>query len=551
MKRILLNIFLITSLSTPAAWSQCAETPVERVLLMGDSWAAMMGTDNSINNAFTKWGHSNYKFYTNSVLSENGTETVDFIQPSRLNEIQTQLLARPTIDFVHISLGGNDVLGQWNKNWSLAKTDSLLDSVSARLVFIMDFIKSVRPGIRILWSGYAYPNFGEIIGDQAPFQSSHPFYATWNGMGQPNFTQINGVLNYYSTEMAAIADNDPQIDFVNATGLIQYAFGQATPLTVPPNATYPAFTAPLPLGYPDYPSPKNAMRNYVIFKDCFHLSPASFEQFVGYHTRKFYQKALMDDQFLIAAGGSSDGSVSAQGLVSSSLMVGNSSGDDYASVLTFNTTSMPDTGVSAASIFLRRESLSGTNPIGSSMVLKVASGNFGASANVEPADFQAPGDANGNPCQFGTSNADGGWIRLEVPTTLLPYITHTSNTQFMLSAPGASGMVTFTGSADPDFAPVLNLTYGPQTTSLPDVSTFDLEKLLVVYPNPTNGMLFISNRTGKEISQIEIVDMPGKLVYAAKSSMESLDLSNLTPGSYLVRLTTESGQIIVKRIVKR
>ena len=409
MKRILLALSVIASLSAPA-WSQCAETPVERVLLMGDSWAAMMGTDNSINNAFTKWGHSNFKFYTNSVLSENGTETVDFIQPARLNEIQTQLLARPTIDFVHISLGGNDVLGQWNKNWSQAKTDSLLDSVSARLVFIMDFIKSVRPGIRILWSGYAYPNFGEIIGDQAPFQSSHPFYATWNGMGQPNFTQINGVLNYYSAQMTTIADNDPQIYFVNATGLIQYAFGQATPLSVPPNASYPAFTAPLPLGYPDYPSPKNAMRNYVIFKDCFHLSPASFDQFVGYHTRKFYQKALMDDQFLIAAGGSSDGSVSAQGLVSTSLMVGNSSGDDYASVFTFNTTSMPDTGVSAASIFLRRESLTGTNPIGSTMVLKVASGNFGASANLEPADFQAPGNANGNPCQFGTSNTDGGWI---------------------------------------------------------------------------------------------------------------------------------------------
>ncbi|MFM7766623.1 MAG: hypothetical protein ACKO9S_02055, partial [Bacteroidota bacterium] len=129
MKKSLLLLFISTLLSTNLAWSQCAETPVERVLLMGDSWAAMMGTDNSINIAFTKWGHSNYKFYTNSVLSENGTETVDFIQPARLTEIQTQLLARPTIDFVHISLGGNDVLGQWNKNWSQAKTDSLLDSV--------------------------------------------------------------------------------------------------------------------------------------------------------------------------------------------------------------------------------------------------------------------------------------------------------------------------------------------------------------------------------------------------------------------------------------
>jgi hypothetical protein len=546
MRKSILALF-VCLLPFSASMAQCTETPEERVLLIGDSWAAMMGTDNSINTAFSNWGHSNYKFYTNAVLSENGTETVDFVQPSRLNEIQTQLLARPTIDFVHMSLGGNDVLGQWNKNWSQAKTDSLLDSVSSRLTYIFDFIKNVRPGIKILWSGYAYPNFGEIIGDLAPFQSSHPFYATWNGMGQPNFTQINGILNYYSSEMAAIANADPQVEFVNATGLIQHVFGQATPLTVPPNASYPAFTAPMPLGYSDYPSPKNAMRNYVIFKDCFHLSPASFDQFVNYHTRKFYHKALMDDQFLTAVGGSSDGSVSAQGLVSSSLMVGNSNGDDYSSIITFNTTSMPDTGVSAASIFIRRESLTGSNPIGTTMELKVVSGNFGTSVNVEPSDFQAPGDASGSACRFGTANTDGGWVRLEIPASLLPYITHTVNTQFMLSAPGAAGMVTFTGSTDPEFAPVLNITYGPQTTSISEIDGQGAEELFVVYPNPTNGMLFISNRSNKEISSIEVYDIPGRLVYKTNDNVSAIDLGFLRPGGYLVRMITNEGQLIVKR----
>ncbi len=549
MKKSLLAI-LIGFLPFFGSLAQCTETPVERVLLMGDSWAAMMGTDNSINSAFTTWGHSNFKFYTNAVLSENGTETVDFIQPSRLNEIQTQHLARPTIDFVHMSLGGNDVLGQWNKNWSQAKTDSLLDSVSSRLNYIFDFIKSVRPGIKILWSGYAYPNFGEIIGDLAPFQSSHPFYATWNGMGQPNFSQINAVLNYYSSEMAAIANADPQIEFVNATGLIQHVFGQSTPLTVPPNASYPAFSAPMPLGYPDYPSPKNAMRNYVIFKDCFHLSPASFEQFVNYHTRKYYQKALMNDQYLIASGGSSDGSVSAQGLVSSSLMVGNSSGDDYASILTFNTTTMPDTGVSAASLFVRRESLTGNNPIGTTMELKIISGNFGTSVNVEPSDYQAPGDASGSACRFGTSNTDGGWIRLEIPTAMLPFITHTTNTQFMLSAPGATGMVTFTGSADPEFAPVLDITYGPQTTSLPEFTVGDIEDLFIVYPNPTNGQLFISNRSSLNLSSVEVFDIPGRLVYEAFENPSTLDVSFLPAGGYMIRLITDNGQVILKRFHK-
>ena len=292
------------------------------------------------------------------------------------------------------------------------------------------------------------------------------------------------------------------------------------------------------------------MRNYVIFKDCFHLSPASFEQFVNYHTRKYYHKALMNDQYLIASGGSSDGSVSAQGLVSSSLMVGNSSGDDYASILTFNTTTMPDTGVSAASLFVRRESLTGNNPIGTTMELKIISGNFGTSVNVEPSDYQAPGDASGSACRFGTSNTDGGWIRLEIPTAMLPYITHTSNTQFMLSAPGATGMVTFTGSADPEFAPVLDITYGPQTTSLPEFTVGDIEDLFIVYPNPTNGQLFISNRSSLNLSSVEVFDIPGRLVYEAFENPSTLDVSFLPAGGYMIRLITDNGQVILKRFHK-
>jgi hypothetical protein len=350
--------------------------------------------------------------------------------------------------------------------------------------------------------------------------------------------------------MQSIVNADPQLFFVNATGLIQHIYGQPTPLSVPPNASYPAFTAPLPLGYPDYPSPKNAMRNYVIFKDCFHLSPASFGHFTSYHTRKFYHKALMDDQFILSSGGVSDGAVSSFGNVSSSLMVGTSAGESYSSILTFNTVQMPDTGVSAASIFLRRESLTGTNPIGSNMELKVISGNFGISVNVEPSDFQAPGDATGTPCQFGTSNTDDSWIRLEVPAGLLPYISQNALTQFMLSAPGANGMVTFTGAADPDFAPVINLTYGPKTTSLYEVTGLDSDKLQV-YPNPATAALHITGINDAEIFSADIFDLPGKLVLRSQVSQHTVDISEVPSGIYLLKVTTVTGKVLTTKVIKK
>ncbi|MFM7080137.1 MAG: T9SS type A sorting domain-containing protein, partial [Bacteroidota bacterium] len=121
------------------------------------------------------------------------------------------------------------------------------------------------------------------------------------------------------------------------------------------------------------------------------------------------------------------------------------------------------------------------------------------------------------------------------------------NTQFMLSAPGSAGMVTFTGSADPEFAPVLNVTYGPQTTSIAEAVDGGIEDLLVVYPNPTNGMLFISNRSNKAITSIEVFDIPGRLVYKSNDNVNAIDLGFLRPGGYLVRMVTDEGQVIVKR----
>jgi hypothetical protein len=77
-----------------------------------------MNTDGTLNNALTKWGHSDKNFYTNLTISENGSETDDFLGAVKQDEIAAQLLAHPDIEVVHLSIGGNDVLGDWNINFT-------------------------------------------------------------------------------------------------------------------------------------------------------------------------------------------------------------------------------------------------------------------------------------------------------------------------------------------------------------------------------------------------------------------------------------------------
>lgn len=549
MKRHLFSIIIACAAAT-GAYSQCSETEKTKILLAGDSWAVFMNADGTFNNALTKWGHSDKSYYTNLTISENGSQTDDFQGSVKQDEIAAQLLANPDIEVVHLSIGGNDVLGDWNINFTQAQTDSLEDAVTVRLTSIIDFIKSVRPGIRIVWSGYVYPNFGEVLGVLSPTaQTSHPFYDTWDGMGQPTFIQLNSILNSFSATVSEYADSDPQVDFVNCTGVLQHAFGQPTPLAVAPGGSFAQFEAPMPMGYPEYPSPSGTMRDYFFFKDCFHLSAPGYSAFIDYQMQKFYHKFFMDDLFLLSNSGARTGGVSSTGVVTSLPMLGESGGMDYSTVLSFNTTSMEDSTISKASIFLRRESLVGGNPYNSGVEVKIISGNFGGTVNVEADDFSASGDASANVCIFGSNGDDGHWVRLELPENLLPFITNEEDVQFVISATGVSGaLVTFNDGSDPDFAPVLNLTYTSDPSSVGNIVESD--KILKVYPNPTNGQLTIDTE-GQAVQSLEVVNILGLVVISANGqTAPQLDLSDFPAGPYMLHVTTEKGSTW-QRVVKQ
>ncbi len=538
-KNYLLAFALLISLPfSGKLLAQCTETPQPKVLLVGDSWAWFMNTEATITNVFKTWGFSDYRYVSNATLAVNGAQTDDFMQAATQAEILNQLTLNPSIEVVHLSIGGNDFLGDWKVSMTQGETDTLVNNVFERLDSVIRFIKSCKPGIHILWSGYVYPNFGEVIPTGGG--SSHPFYGTWEGMEFPTFIQINTLLNDVSTRMETYVSNDPQVDFVKCTGLMQYIYGQNPALAVPPGGTYPAHSVSLPYGDPNYPSPKAAMRDYFGFtQDAFHLSTEGYKELIKYHTQKFYHTYLMDDMYVLSENNTQTGTVSSTGTVSDTLKVGANGSEQFATVLSFNTTAMADTTLNKASLFLRRQSLSGTNPVGSSMLVKVKSGNFGATANVEAADFAAADDAEATPCQFGSNTADGDWIRLDLPVSLYPYINKNAPTQFIITSPSAgNGVTTFNNSADPEFAPVLNLKYGETPSGINEAAA---DRKFTIYPNPTTGKLTVE-RDGELISNIEVANLLGAVVLQPKLQQNTIDISVLPAGMYILNITTQNGR---------
>jgi hypothetical protein len=315
---------------------------------------------------------------------------------------------------------------------------------------------------------------------------------------------------------------------------------------VSPFGTYPAFTAPLPEGYVDYPSPKDAMRNYQLTKDCFHLSAQGYEDLISFHTQKFYHKFFMEDTYFVAMDDNRTGSVSSQGNISNSLFLGEQNGESFAPIINFGTTLNLDYEVEEASLFLRRKTQIGNNPISDSMLIEVKSGSFGTDYMVEAVDISAPSDESSIPCIFGQNN-DDYWIRLDLPQNLLQYITVNNETQIRLTAPNNPGsLVEFYGTDDPDFAPVLDIVYGQNpVTSVDELEKTDLT--VNVYPNPANDHIIIETNDSK-ISEISIFDLNGKRVglYTDKS----IDISNLDSGAYIISVVTNDG-VSNHKIIKK
>ena len=89
-----------------------------------------------------------------------------------------------------------------------------------------------------------------------------------------------------------------------------------------------------------------------------------------------------------------------------------------------------------------------------------------------------------------------------------------------------------------------------QLTSLPGNDQLAFQ----VYPNPFDEQIFIKLPEGESIRYYKLFDLSGKSIYENHSltnSMEAIHLNGLNPGFYIIELTTESGNVLNKKLLKQ
>lgn len=91
----------------------------------------------------------------------------------------------------------------------------------------------------------------------------------------------------------------------------------------------------------------------------------------------------------------------------------------------------------------------------------------------------------------------------------------------------------------------------PSDSTLNQVSNFG-ERKIIIYPNPTKGLLNIE-LTGKPLetkAEYRLTDLSGKLIMHGQFDLMrlSLDLSHLLPGTYMLHIDMESKKDVWKII---
>lgn len=110
---------------------------------------------------------------------------------------------------------------------------------------------------------------------------------------------------------------------------------------------------------------------------------------------------------------------------------------------------------------------------------------------------------------------------------------------------------TFTATTNGNYAVVVTQNGCSETSACVSVTNVGLnelqEELLLIYPNPSTGVFFIAYEGS--LSEVRVLDMLGRPVPAdVHLNAGKIDASTLTPGNYLVQITTVDHKTFLKHI---
>lgn len=548
--------FMLQSVQLPAQ-DACKARRTGKIRLIGDSWLHFPAIYGAYDSALAKYGFPDYFAVADgSVLISMTAETwwqfplARFALEASLNSDA----ARP-IEIIMVSLGGNDVAFKIRHGDSLNVLDNSLNTAKLFMDSIFDFIHQKYPQGQIIWQSYDYPNFNDPC-INFPWD---PYCDLWQSHNYPTPFEINRFLGYIAHYQDSVINNyqKPYMHFYNALGLMQWYYGQTTPLRFAPFGTYPPRTVPMPGGNINYPSPYAAMGLLGI--DTYHLNPQGFTYLAEFYMRKFISEYLRKnkDTTFRSMGQFYDGWADANKTTGTGeVLVGKRNTVDTKGIFSFNTAAIPDNKqIKKASIFFKEKTLKQAYPQGihfpQNFILDIKSGTFG-NTEIEGNDFDETASAADIACFAGNLIGNEYTLRADLHPDALKYINKNGITQFRLSISDDNLINFYNGDTTEFEGPYLDVYYDTVNVISTKVENNITQQKLAVFPNPASKILTLqidSKNWNIAKSDVKIYNTKGSMVLQMpldKILMDDnkIDINTLTEGAYFISIENNTKKTV-------
>lgn len=429
---------------------QCPQAQ-NRVLLVGDSWAEVMWNQRNLQRTFDAAGRADVLEYNppstpvDQRTAISGMTASAYNTPAFLQRITDALAAQPTIDMVHVSLGGNDLLASWKASMGPAEEEALFDSIRDNIAGVVQHCLNQRPNIRVVIVGYDFLNFLDT-------SSNSSCVAMWLLMDGPSVRRLNDALTLLEAKKRDLANSlGPRVAYVHNLGLMQFWVGYPPwfgPFLVSPPGGPPAYS-PFPGGNPDFPTHTSRLASNGT--DCIHLNVQGYDELAANAYQQVYgaQIALPAPTAEFSSeGGWNDGYIftdtsgNPSGVDTSTLRLGEHADNTFTrTIVSFDTSALRDDAeVTGARLWLTRRGGSGLNPFTNSAfgvpVVDVRTGGFSDHPEIEVADFDAPATAANAACVVGTAPTVPSLLRIDFGPAGAAAINRAGRTQIRVYFPG-------------------------------------------------------------------------------------------------------------------
>ncbi len=110
--------------------------------------------------------------------------------------------------------------------------------------------------------------------------------------------------------------------------------------------------------------------------------------------------------------------------------------------------------------------------------------------------------------------------------------------------------VSYTTTTNPSGTIGSSPDYLPIAGSTADITDNILKEQIEIYPNPTSDILHIITTKDVKISNIQIFDLLGSLVFEVKQPKQDISLKKLSKGIYFMHVLSNKGDLVVKVVKK-